>query len=253
MSLHLEQLRTWMTVALREPWLQRLEVEVRARTLNPEEAIGQPGRRDYPLLVGKERMLEAVVDGARGQAFTDAPREFKGTIAEVSELPLSNNRERAVFIAVANALACRLGLVCDTVHCRDDEPETCAADIARQLRNLGVARVGLVGMNPAIAEALVSTFGSENVQIADKAPENIGTDKFGVQIQDGGLCLSDMVGSVDHLLVTGTTLANGSFGAIHGHLVLSSTPFHLFGVTGAAACAICKLPRLCFKAHSGAA
>ena len=39
---------------------------VSARDLSPEEAIGKPDRDDYPLLTGKEVMMEARIrDGVR--------------------------------------------------------------------------------------------------------------------------------------------------------------------------------------------
>jgi len=42
-----------------------------AAALSPEEAIGNPEDRDYPLIVGKERLMQAEFRGALGQAFTD--------------------------------------------------------------------------------------------------------------------------------------------------------------------------------------
>jgi hypothetical protein len=42
-------------------------IRVSARALSPEEAIGNPEHDDYPLIVGRERMMEAEVAGACGQ------------------------------------------------------------------------------------------------------------------------------------------------------------------------------------------
>lgn len=75
---------------------------VNARPLTPEEAIGRPERDDFPLLKGKEVMMEALFLGARGQAFTDMPGNFQGTVEDVLALPLKNNFERAVFVATLN-------------------------------------------------------------------------------------------------------------------------------------------------------
>ena len=36
-------------------------VSVLVKTLTPEEAIGVPGRRDFPIILGKERVVEADV------------------------------------------------------------------------------------------------------------------------------------------------------------------------------------------------
>ncbi len=77
---------------------------VSARPLSPEEAIGKPDRTDFPILKGKEVMLEATFKGARGQAFTDMPGNFQGSLQKLIDLELRNNFERAVFIAGFNAV-----------------------------------------------------------------------------------------------------------------------------------------------------
>ncbi len=41
-------------------------VTVLGKPLKPEEAIGTPGQRDFPIILGKERVLEATVLGSRG-------------------------------------------------------------------------------------------------------------------------------------------------------------------------------------------
>ena len=70
-------------------------VSVRARTLTPEEAIGTPERRDFPIVAGKERVIEAAVSGARAHAFTDSPGDFEGTL-------VSGNRFDVVTLVVAH-------------------------------------------------------------------------------------------------------------------------------------------------------
>ena len=84
----LETAREKLVKILREHNLLDEPVEVLARFLTPEEAIGTPGRRDFPIVRGKEKMLEATIRGARGQSFTDSRREFVGTVAQVLALPL---------------------------------------------------------------------------------------------------------------------------------------------------------------------
>ena len=44
------------------------EVDVVAQTLSPEEAIGNPEDDDYPILKGRERIVEATFRGSRGHA-----------------------------------------------------------------------------------------------------------------------------------------------------------------------------------------
>jgi len=153
-------------------------------------------------------------------------------------------------VATANALAARLTLVSDTVHCQDDEPEDCARRIAVQLKQEGAPqRVGLVGLNPAIAEGLVTAFGVSNITITDRDPDIIGTSRFGVEILDGQDGLDTLIERSDVALITGTTLVNGTWNDIQSRLDSARVPFHVFGVTGAAACALAGLSRLCPCAH----
>lgn len=96
---------------------------VSAKTLTPEEAIGKPDRTDFPLLKGKEVMLEAVFRGVRGHAFTDMPGDFQGSLRDVVELDLRDNFERGIFIAALNAVMRHFGRASNTVHCKDSGPK----------------------------------------------------------------------------------------------------------------------------------
>ncbi len=89
--------------------LLEMRVDVKARTLSVEEAIGNPEGDDFPLQKGKERLMEATVNGARGQAFTDRFGDYSGTQGQVAELELNNNFRRAVFVSVLNAVQASLG------------------------------------------------------------------------------------------------------------------------------------------------
>ncbi|MEN8148514.1 MAG: hypothetical protein ABFS86_01755, partial [Planctomycetota bacterium] len=105
-----------------EAGLLAADLSVLAKPLTPEEAIGTPGRRDFPILVGKERVVEARVGEGRGHAFTDTPREFLGPLSEAIDLPFDGNGNRAIYLAALNATLRHLDRVEGTVHCRDDDP-----------------------------------------------------------------------------------------------------------------------------------
>jgi len=248
----LETMRTWMRDESRKAGLETRRVIVSARGLSPEEAIGTPTRRDYPIITGKELMLEARLDGALGQAFTDAPRDLVASLSDIINSPLTDNRERGVFVAAANAMAAWTGLTSDLLHCRDDEPEECGRRIAAVLQeDSALKRVGLVGLNPAIAEALVVAFSSRSVTITDRAEDIVGTERFGVEILDGHDGLDTLITRSDVVLMTGTTLVNGTWDQILDRVDAAGIPVHIFGVTGAAACALSGRSRLCPCAHTG--
>jgi len=85
-------------------WLvERVRELIHTRSLSPEQAIGKPAHRDYPLLKGKEFLTEALFNGVAGQAYSSSGGDYKGNLAEILELPLQNDRERTIFIASLNA------------------------------------------------------------------------------------------------------------------------------------------------------
>ena len=164
----LEQTRARIKEIAEKGQMLHVDVTVLAKPLTPEEAIGNPGRRDFPIIIGKERVMEATLMGSKGHAFTDSPQEFLGTLNDVLNLELNTNQSRAIYIATINALLGSLKMAEKTVHCKDDEPEECALEIAETvLKKYGKVNVGLIGLNPAIAERLIDTFGPKHVFITD--------------------------------------------------------------------------------------
>ncbi len=243
---YLEQTRPLFSKIIESNDLLDVEVSVLARPLTPEEAIGTPGRRDFPIIEGKERVVESKVMGAKGHAFTDSPREFSGTLADVLALELTSNQNRAIYIATLNATLNHLEQATATVHCKDDDPEDCAREIAAGLlEKHGRANVGLIGMNPAIAERLVDTFGTERVRFSDLNQANIGKQKFGVEIWDGHTLTRKLIERSDVVVFTGTTLVNDSFDEILEMVKANNKAYYVFGVTAAAVCTLMGFERLC--------
>jgi uncharacterized protein (DUF4213/DUF364 family) len=91
--------------------------------------------------------------------------------------------------------------------------------------------IGLIGLNPAIAESLVKTFGPERVNITDLNYDNIGKMKFGVTIRDGRTETEDMIKTADLILMTGTTLVNNTFDGIHEYINKYKKKYLIYGVT----------------------
>jgi len=248
---YLERSRRALEAVAREQGLLEEEVLVRARTLSPEEAIGRPGRRDFPLLKGKERLLEGVVGGSRGHAFTDAPTEFTGSLKDLLSLPLDSTRTRGPYVAVLNAVFRSAGLVSETVHCRDDDPESCAVEIGERVtRELRWPRVGLIGFNPALADELARRLGPQGLRITDLDPDNVGRERFGVPVWDGSTRYRDLIAWSYGVLVTGTTFVNGTFDSIWQAREQAGKPGVLFGVTAAGLARIFGFPRVCPRARA---
>jgi len=216
-------------------------VEVRAHPLSPEEAIGDPGSLEFPLARGEERMVEATVLGAKGQAFTGHPWEFSGTLGEVLELDASDLRLRAILVATSNALVRALSLADRTVHCRDEDPWRCAERLAEWVSGLYVERVALIGYQPAMARSLARTLGRARLRITDMNPRNVGKRVEGVEVEphssDG-----EAVQWADLALVTSSVVANGTLDEL---ISAPSEKIVLYGVTGASAEALLGFRRWC--------
>ncbi|MGE5592770.1 MAG: Rossmann-like domain-containing protein [Betaproteobacteria bacterium] len=252
---------------------------VTARPLAPEEAIGSPTRRDFPLLKGKEVMIQARFRDSSGQAYTDMPAPFQGRLADVIALPLRSNYERAVFVATCNAVMRHLGLVDHTIHCRDNEPEECARLLRERVKQLtagrascgagaesrcttaatqpderaderdeeasgqrqALPRVAVIGLQPAIVSALAGA-GCFQVRVTDMDPANIGTAREGVTVESADRN-PEVIGWADLVLPTGTVLANGTADGLLA--VLNGKPIIFYGVTAAGPARLMGYERFC--------
>lgn len=242
----LERTKSSFRTILESERLGNVDVSVRVIPLTPEEAIGDPTRRDFPIIIGKERVIEADVLGTKGQAFTDSPQMYEGTLQEIANLELRNNQERAVYIAALNATLSHLGLITGTIHCKDDDPESCALEIADTVAGRwGEVTVGLIGLNPAIAEHLVERFGRERVHMTDLCRDNVGKKKFGVEVWDGLTRTADLVRHSDVVIFTGTTLVNATFDSIWENIRALGRHYLVYGITAAGVCHLLRFDRIC--------
>jgi len=226
------------------------KVLITVGVLSARQAIGTPNRQDYALLEGKEVMIEAQFKESFGQAFTDQPGGFTGHLNDVLNLNLATSQERALFVATLNAVMAHLGMVTGLRHCRDEEPEECALQIAEYILNkFGKAKVGLIGLQPAILEKLVKAFGPLNIRCVDLNYKNIGSHKYGAEIWDGRTETPRLINWCDVLLVTSSTIVNNSFDDISKDALRLGKSLIIFGVSGAGISVLLGLERVCFSAH----
>lgn len=220
------------------------EVLVTCKALSPEEAIGNTVRKDFPILTGKDVMIQAEFRGCRGQAFTEAPLEFRGGLSDVLALDLVNDpHARGLYIATLNAVMCSLGKCCGTVHCRTDGPELCAKDMLTWLRGHypNKKNIALIGYQPTLLEMLAKS--EYGVRVLDLNPANIGAVRYGVLVEDGIKDYEDVMGNyADLVLCTGSTICNGTIIDYIG--VNTETVF--FGTTISGSAELMGLKRACF-------
>ena len=245
-SVFLENSKEKLSEIIKEKRLENIDVSVTVKQLTAQEAIGDPGRRDFPVIEGKERVIEAQFLSVKGHTFTDSPGEFIGELKQILDFPLTTNKNRAIYIATLNAVLRHLDLCEKTVHCKDDEPEKCAKEISSYIYEIwGNNKVGLIGLNPAIAESLVQLFGSENVKITDLNVSNINRIKWGVLIWDGRKMTELLIKQSDVVLLTGTTLVNATFDHIMSCVHKYDKKYLIYGVTAGAICKLMGLSRIC--------
>ena len=169
-----------------------------------------------------------------------------GDLKTVLNLPLASNRERSIYVATLNAILKYLSLIENTIHCKDEDPERCGKEIASQLlKRWGKVKVGFIGLNPAIAENLIETFGAENVRITDLNKLNIHSFKYGVKVWDGNAMTEELIKQSDVILITGTTFINGTFDHIMLCVQHYRKDYLIYGVTGAGICKLMGLDRIC--------
>jgi len=167
---------------------------------------------------------------------------FQGTVAEVMALPPKNNYNRALQVATINALADRWGLAPNPVHCRDEAPKQCAGKLAEQLAREfpHLQRITFIGYQPAMIDALSKRY---EMQALDLDKANVGTEKFGVTILDGASEMRFAVAWGELVLVTGSTLVNGTVDEIME--TAGAKPVIFYGVTIAGTAALLGLRHIC--------
>ncbi len=214
-------------------------VEVTGRPLTTEEAIGSPVRQDFPLVKGKEKLMQAVFRGAKGQAFTDMPGDFQGSLQDIITKELSTHFDKAVFVATMNAVLAYLGQIQATVHCKDEEPEDCACQLVGMIKEEYCSpRIALVGFQPAMLQQLAQHFA---VRVLDLDQDRIGTQQFGVMVEDGDSAMQEVLAWSELIVATGSTVANGSI----VNFLEQGRPVVFFGTTVAGAAQLMGWKRFC--------
>jgi hypothetical protein len=211
-------------------------VSVIARPLTPQEAIGKPVHHDYPLLKGKERMMQAAFQNARGQAYSNYTGNFSGSLSVVMNLPMNSDFHRALLIATANAVLRKIGIIHKSCHCKDHDPERCASLLEDALEPFSPQRVGMIGNQPRMLEELSRHF---EVRVCDMDLETIGKVKSGIRVEDAA-AYKEIVKWADLLLTTGTTLVNDTIDRFIG-----GVPVLFYGITISGAATLLGLNHFC--------
>lgn len=227
------------------------DIVISAHGLSAEEVIGNPERDDFPLLQGKEVMIQAEFNGSYGQAFTDHPGNYRGSLKDIIALPLASNYQRALLVATINSVLRNLNLLEKTVHCKNEEPELCAAEMLNWLtkqftKKNGITKLGLIGFQPAILEKSIKIFGAENLILTDLNQKKIGQERYGVKVWSGTENNERLIKEADLILLTGSTIVNGSLDGLLKLLDHYNKRYFIYGNTISGVASLLELPWLCF-------
>ena len=214
-------------------------IDITCKALSARQAIGTPDHDDYPIIKGKEVMVEADFLNAKGQSFTDEFENRAYRVKDLLSMDLSTNRKRASFIAGLNAVYRYLGLVDKTIHCKDKEPVLCAEKLSDII--LKDLKVLLVGHQPRFLEILASYC---QVRAVDLDKDNIGKEFFNVTIESAEHT-KDAINWCDMIFATGSTIVNNTI----LNFIDANKPAVFYGVTISAPAKILNLTTFCEYGH----
>jgi len=232
-------LRSALVEEVRRHNLEDQSIQIRCKALTPQEAIGKPGHDDYPISKGKEVMIEALFRQARGQAYTDVFVNKDYKIKDLLQLDWKMQTDRTAFIAGLNAIYRHLDLCDKTIHCRDEEPITCAKNLVNKIAH--GTKVLLIGHQPRFLEVLSSHC---QVRAIDLDESNIGKEVSGVTIQPQHKT-AEAAKWCDLIFATGSTIVNGTI----AHFLNQEKPVLFYGVPISAPAKILNLQTYCHCGH----
>ncbi|MEA1895764.1 MAG: DUF364 domain-containing protein [Euryarchaeota archaeon] len=126
-----------------------------------------------------------------------------------------------------------------SVHCKDKGPAECGLDLLEFLKGYRGARIALVGFQPVHARRCSER---GELKILDLDVENVGREKFGVVVLDGGKDTEEVLRWCDLAFVTGTTVVNGTLEAI---LEVAGAKTVFYGISIAGVAQMLGLERFC--------
>lgn len=219
------------------------QIVITSKVLSPEEAIGNPDRKDFPILTGKERIMEGSFENVKSHVFTDMPGNYSSALKNILDKDIKNNFHRAVFLLSVNCVMKYLNLIQGTIHCKNNEPDECAKELVIWLRENynTINKIALIGFQPAFIDKLSNNF---SLKVLDLNKDNFGL-KYGVDIYDGKKYSKDIIEWADIVLATGTIFVNGTIEDIIKFIPLNNIVYYGVSVSGIAK--LLNLKRVCFN------
>ena len=201
------------------------------RTLRPEN--------DPPSTVARpEYGVTATLCGVKGEAYTEDPSDFSGTLQQALEIPPTEKGISAVTIAALNAAVNYLGLASGAFP-EGEEARFCYADaLCRYVtEHFGRSNIILVGYDGY----LVKRFMDEGLDFwtMDRDPDHISQNRFQhVVVNNAKRNRDSSFVWGKYFIVTGSTLCNGTI----LHYLDCGKEVLFYGITCAGAATLLHLP-----------
>lgn len=212
------------------------QIEIRAdrepeKTLVPvEDRISGANKPEY--------RVTAVFRDKKGEAYTETPADFSGTLEEILRIVPTDQGIDARFIAAVNAVMNYLGYADGTFPDDPAAHEEYADRLCGFITSgYGRSKIVLVGYDGYI----VKRFMDEGLDFwtMDRNPEHISRDRFHHVIVNSGRYNREACFAWGNILiVTGSTLCNGTI----VQYLNSGKELLFYGITFAGTAALLKLP-----------
>lgn len=235
LDLHQEMIKNFLELPgsqaiLNEPVriVPDLEPEV---TLMPAGDVPSPASRP-------EWRVTATCCGSQGEAYTECPEGFEGTLEEALHLPVNEKGIDARTMAAINAAMAHLGL------CPGSFPDDPAvhARYAQELCHyvcgqFGNSHIVLIGYDGYLVKQFVES--GLDFWTLDRNPDNITKDRFHHVIVNSARYNRESCYAWGRVfLVTGSTFCNGTVTQFLDHGI----PVVFYGITCAGAASLLELP-----------
>ncbi|MBO7730676.1 MAG: hypothetical protein J6S31_07455 [Lachnospiraceae bacterium] len=203
----------------------------------PEKTLRQ--ENDPPSTVARpEYCVTATLLGVNGEAYTETPEDFDGTLEEALCIPPTEKGISAVTIAALNAAVSYLGLA-PGIFPEEEEAHFRYAEKLYHyvIENHGPDNIVLVGYDGYIVKRFVDE--GLIIWIMDRDPDHIAQDRFHhVVVNNAKRNRESSFVWGKYFIVTGSTLCNGTI----LHYLNSGKELLFYGITCAGAATLLKLP-----------
>ena len=215
-----------------------LDKEVSVTGSSEPERTLLPDNEPPSTVARPEYCVTAELLGVKGEAYTETPSDFCGTLKEALAIPPTEKGISAVTIAALNAAMSYLDQASGTFPDGEEERVRYADALCRYVKEeFGTDHIILVGYDGYLVKRFVDE--GFHFWTMDNDPANITQDRFHhVVVNNAKKNRESSVVWGKYFIVTGSTLCNGTI----LHYLNSNKELLFYGITCAGAATLLKIP-----------